>query len=931
MSRLRTALILGAACAVSACPAAVPPLTEDADAQNSEWDDGGGPGPTPADGGGPGSDGGGPGPTPADGGGIPSSFLHIRSPSTGSLVSDFFEIDIAVDDESLVSKGLTVSVDQALVATTKTLPTGPVSFDSTGYSNGAHVVEVAVETNDGKIHRDSVNLTFHNAPFRASSIEASKEYYKRGEVAQIAAEFTGETSGLSLTADFSELDSAYVPGSEAISDDGGGKYTITYLISAGDSSEDGAKEVALVATDAASGTSVRRTIELTLRTLDPAPFDISDAEYMDEPLPARAVDPSTKVTIVSGDLESLIPGVPQEVVLSWTSGVIVEDLYITVRGYSGYYLLPVTAGTSGQIAITVTLPVSAQTNKASATEKAQPLRKLRAAADSSCSGSAFDFSGTPACFPAAATVTNGVGRIVLRWSKPVDLDLFVTEPNGEVISYQNPTSKNGGVLDFDANRNCIKEFMVSSPAESVVWPKGSLAPGQYTVKARLANACNGANGAMTTDPLPSAVSFTGSYQDCSGKTTNFSGTVPAGTEPGALVNAVTYTINGCDVWVHGALTYKKYLPLSPATKKYPKLTLTKVSALKSSDNSVLATGFSDGSGNYSLQFKADSTTKYHLKVESTRRPATKGASSQVEVIDSASKLHAWRTPDLDTKAALEQNLIVVDDALNGKHAGAFNLLQITAKGFSYARTLVGKKPPYNLKVHWANNYQSPVCQTCYSMSAGTTDDVYIGGLVADPDEYDDPVVLHEFYHSAVGRMSHDNSPGGQHTLTTPSVPTLAWSEGIATFLGCYTNGSSLYYDSGQGFISKTSQETWYDKNKTGIEGTVGNSMTGKLSEALVFCALWDLHDGLNKTEPYDKVVNQTSGITDAVFKFMQKKLPGQDRGAAGADFVDFLDGYRCQYYSDGATNGGFGDETALKDLIKNFKYPYDYSTTVNCK
>jgi hypothetical protein len=911
MLRLRIALVVGAACFAAACSGGSNPANDNGnngnDAGNvSNPDDAG---------------------TSAGGDAGLTGFFQIVSPASGTSVSDVFDLEVAVQDPSLVDKGVTISVDGTVAATTKTLPTEPISFDSSDFANGVHQIEISVTDSSGTTHRDSVSLTFANAPFQADTFTPSKASYKNGEFVDIDVSFTGDTSGLILTADFSELDSSYTTGAEIVSDKGDGTFTISYDISPSNTASDGIKNVAVLARDAASGFSLSRMVAVSLRKVPPAPFVISGAAFIDEPLPAGTVHPSTKVT-VSGSLQSLVPGVPSEVELSWTSDVVVESLYITVRNFTGYYILPVTAGKTGQVTVTVTLPVSAtQSVTSSPGTNSAPGTSLRDGEMCLDTSFLFDFSGAAACFD-PLYVDAGVGRIVLRWSSKVDLDLFVTEPDGDVISYNSPVSRNGGAIDLDANYNCEPTFTMNAPTESVVWQTGNLAAGQYTLKVKLSNACNGPGGTLSTDPLASAVSFNGSYTECDGSTKTFSGTIPAGTKPGTLTAAVaTYTLTGCDVWVRGGATYKKYKPLTRTSQMMP-LTRAKVSALKSSDNSVLATGYTDAYGGYGLNFKGDSS-QYYLKVEAIREPLTKGGVSQVEVIDNAGKRQEWRTPDLGTNQSLEHNIAVIDNAKNGKRAGAFNVMQIVGKGFDFATTMVGKQPTYTLKVHWQYNTESTVCQTCYSQaSSGTMDDVYVGGKVADPDEFDDPVLLHEFYHSVVGRMSHDDSPGGNHTLSGRYDPLLAWSEGSATFFGCYMNGSSVYFDSMKSSVSKTDLETWYDKHKTGIVGTAGNTLTGNLSEALVFCALWDLYDGKdNKAETYDKIDGQLGNITNSVFKYITNKLPANDRGVTGADFVDFLDGYRCQYYTAGT---GFGDESDLKTLIKHFAFPYDYPAALTC-
>ncbi len=78
---------------------------------------------------------------------------------------------------------------------------------------------------------------------------------------------------------------------------------------------------------------------------------------------------------------------------------------------------------------------------------------------------------------------DGNPRFNLKWTGAADLDLYVKTPNGEIISYNNPTSTNGGQLDIDCICSC------SSPAENIFWdPTGP--NGTYTYWVEYFDACD---------------------------------------------------------------------------------------------------------------------------------------------------------------------------------------------------------------------------------------------------------------------------------------------------------------------------------------------------------------------------------------------------------------------------------------------------------
>jgi hypothetical protein len=77
------------------------------------------------------------------------------------------------------------------------------------------------------------------------------------------------------------------------------------------------------------------------------------------------------------------------------------------------------------------------------------------------------------------TVVLGTGdvQVTLEWDSNADLDLAVTDPTGEEVSFSNsgPTAT-GGELDVDSNVGCDDEGSV----ENIFWPPGQAPAGEYT-------------------------------------------------------------------------------------------------------------------------------------------------------------------------------------------------------------------------------------------------------------------------------------------------------------------------------------------------------------------------------------------------------------------------------------------------------------------
>jgi hypothetical protein len=93
--------------------------------------------------------------------------------------------------------------------------------------------------------------------------------------------------------------------------------------------------------------------------------------------------------------------------------------------------------------------------------------------------------------PLPVEIPEGLGtgdvQITLLWEGDADLDLHVTDPNGEEISYMSPTSSSGGRLDRDTIP-CREE--VPQPVENVFWPSGGAPRGQYVVAVHYYAACS---------------------------------------------------------------------------------------------------------------------------------------------------------------------------------------------------------------------------------------------------------------------------------------------------------------------------------------------------------------------------------------------------------------------------------------------------------
>jgi uncharacterized protein YfaP (DUF2135 family) len=83
----------------------------------------------------------------------------------------------------------------------------------------------------------------------------------------------------------------------------------------------------------------------------------------------------------------------------------------------------------------------------------------------------------------------GTGDVqaTLTWSTNDDLDLWVTDPIGEVIYFSHKNSFSGGQLDVDANAGCNN--VTPSPVENIFWPRNGAPGGPYRVEVQYYRQC----------------------------------------------------------------------------------------------------------------------------------------------------------------------------------------------------------------------------------------------------------------------------------------------------------------------------------------------------------------------------------------------------------------------------------------------------------
>lgn len=106
----------------------------------------------------------------------------------------------------------------------------------------------------------------------------------------------------------------------------------------------------------------------------------------------------------------------------------------------------------------------------------------------------------------------GAVQITVGWDSGADIDLYVTDPSGATLFYneKHKRSRIGGHLDHDARGDCRKEQQ-NPRIENAYWPRPAK-PGAYKVELQYFSPC--AKGTTTTATLSVAIDeeVVGSYR-----------------------------------------------------------------------------------------------------------------------------------------------------------------------------------------------------------------------------------------------------------------------------------------------------------------------------------------------------------------------------------------------------------------------------------
>src|SRR5262245_49746395 len=311
-----------------------------------------------------------------------------------------------------------------------------------------------------------------------------------------------------------------------------------------------------------------------------------------------------------------------------------------------------------------------------------------------------------------------------------------------------------------------------------------------------------------------------------------------------------------------------------------------------SGSNLLATGFTDANGNYSVQVLNDTTVRDIL----VRVITTSGVSDlflQVTNVQGQTANYAVSTPFFLAHQPNQDLNAGNFTAVLGQGAEAFNVYDVALNSIDYLAYLNGSRPgsAMALKLQW---------EEFGFVSVNS----YIGAntiRVADNSAFNDTVIQHESGHYAVANFSASDNPGGVHHLTNCKQDLrLAFDEGHATYFGQsvrrhFSLPRPHLYVKMNGAPGAGNLDFYFD-----VEDEQPFTCTGSSSEVTVYAALWDIGDSeatVDDSPGLDEAWDPLGSADAQVWDVMRNYLPS----AANKSMEDFWDGWFIR--SEGLSSG----------------------------
>lgn len=825
----------------------------------------------------------------------PGQMIRFREPGYDVDVVGAFKVIIEpASSEEMLLDELKVYANGTLILSDTKAPTDFL-LDSREYPPGA--IDLRVEGRIGDVTGwDARRVISKNAPFRVLQVTTETPTVRNGSLVSLGV--TASEPGVDITADFSSIDNGYIPGSELIYSVGAGRFVVAYTVSDANDKADGLKQIPLTF-KVSSFTEVVHA-EVTLRNGSDIPIRIRGALFVAEPLPAPSPEWTGEGPSLAAGNSTVVTGGFAEVTATFANPSRVTGLLLGVEGGDGYFQMPLD-GSDGIEPLQMFL--RAYTDE----DGTPPATVTLKVATRDAIGRVSPFAEQT--FSVAA-VGSGDIQVSLSWDTPTDLDLYVVDPTGCELYYGNKECDSQGQLDLDSNAGCGIDGINN---ENIFWPQGQAPAGQYEVRTNFWSDCSCCDANWTV---------TLTY--C-GKTEVIPGYYAQGTDTGGGSGAGqligTFSNESCVRVVRGRVRYQDRTfderGFGPTTWRPVRHAVVELRDL--TNQQLVATATTDPNGVYEIGY-TDEGHSGTLFVEVKTQTSAEEGLRDIVVMDHPKfkKVYKVGTPPIvDTGADIITHDVDISVDLD---AGAFNIFDVITGGYDLIRRMTGKDLG-GLSAFWATGsdttdtlycssffYQEGICSERFALS--------VQGKEIDRDEWDDMVILKEFFKFALEKTSRDDNPGGSHNGARDDSRR-AWSEGLSRFFACDVLGTQYFVNSRPHGVYmvrdiEAADTVWAYKTSDG-------TMLGQYSEDMVASILWDFADN-DPNEAHDAIAGGRQGVYDVVFNYFTSAW-FVDRGLQGVELVDYLDGWYCR---------GWGQASGVDFVLDNHTFVYEGSGPETC-
>lgn len=825
---------------------------------------------------------------------VSPKFVAIESPANGADFATPFPVHLVpvgrtereVDYVSLYVNGTKVFTDTKLptdiLLDPRAYPAGPlvlIARAEDGFESGGHAV---------LLQNKAVPMAILGATPRSRVVQ-------NGNVVSIVVTVDAPAQ-LSLTGDFSALDSEWIEGSEMPYELGAGEWALTYIISDKNTRPDGLYTIP-IRMQAANWICDYTQLQIALRNGPTNPVAVPGGIYVDERLPQPTVEsPGAAPTVIVSNA-TILTGAGTSMAVDLDGFARPDELVgiiVGVENQLGYFQVPLDLHAPDALHM---IDVGLQLRAYREGESAPSQLPVRIAVR--------DQRGRISAYASKHLNVQRVGsgdiQVSVSWDTETDVDLHVEGPDDCDTYYGNTDyCSNGGELDLDSNAGCNIDHVRN---ENVFWPEGSAPPGEYIVRVDFYEDCCtcGANYVATVNYCGKSEVYTGTFEP---------GTDDSGSAYDGRIIA-RFNNGGCQRFVRGRVRYEDRTFDRTGFGAYTWRTLegAVVEIKRLQTNELLGTTTTDRNGNYAVPIANLDVPGFIVSVKAATDPTEGLRNIQVFDHPKFKRLYTIASPPVimdDTKEDIVQDL----DITVAQHAGAFNIFDTLRRAYDRVRLMAGRSLG-ELRAFWMTGTDTTdtlYCSHYLYLNAVCTEQgsVSVQGKEEDRDEYDDMVITKEFFKFALAQLSRDSHPGGAVDGTRDDA-TRAWTEGLTTFFAADVAGSRHFVNSRPfGVTIVDDLEQMPTPFASGTQGT-------DVSPHLVSAVLWDLLDP--DDEVGDDILGGREGIYDVLFSYLPSSAYA-DRGVVGVDLTDFLDGWFCDNWQ--------GQE-GIKRLLdaRGFTYAFD--------